>query len=155
MALTNILSLAIVDDNGGRKTIPIYFPAGPTLAEVQGAADEIVPLIAAMIDGAIVDVSVTFALTIAGGPYSASASQVERGALLNFSAANTVYKHALFIPTAKDTSFADDAVVNADAVLAVTSVITGGFGAGDVLDPSDRYGNDLVDYLAGSKRFRK
>ena len=155
MALTNILSIAIEDDNGGRKTVPIYFPAGPTLAEVQGAADEIVPLLAALIDGAIVAVSATFNLTVTGAPYTPSASQVERGALLSFVATGTPYKHGMFIPAAKDSVFADDAVIDAAPVSSFTDVIGSGFGAGDVLDPSDRYGNDLTDVFTGVKRFRK
>lgn len=157
MALVDFISISIVDGSGDVKALPIYFPAGMTLANVQAGASAIATSLNAAIDGKITAITYTKNLTVPGGLNAGGAGDIQRGALLSFIAANTVYKHGMFVPTVKDSLFTGDAPVTDNGELAtfIEAITTGAGTGGNELIPSDKYANDLTTLASASKRFRK
>lgn len=156
MALTNLLSIQITDADGKVKTLPLYFASTTTLAELQGYADDLLPLLDPIIDGKITAATVTLQLTLVGGLKGAAidGNRVREGALLRFPADNTIYKHSIFVPSWENDGFAGDVVLTTGAYGTFQASISAG--AGDpVIEPTDEYGNDLNAMLNGERRFRK
>lgn len=156
MALTNLLSVQVTDADGKVKTMPLYFASTTTLAELQGYADDMLPLLDAVIDGKITQATVTLQLTLVGGLKGSAVdgNRVREGALLRFPADNTIYKHGIFVPSWKNTGFAGDVVLQTGAYNTFQATISAG--AGDpVIEVTDEYGNDLNAILSGERRFRK
>lgn len=158
MALVNILSYEIWDDNNSPKSMPLFFPLGLTVPQIQSASDLFAPVIDAAIAGIINSVQLTIQLTLPSGLKSivSEACDSERGALLPFRAANTRYRHSIFVPTWPDAGFTGDDVNGAfGAGNTLISDIESGLGTA-LLAPSDKYANDLTTYLnQGKKAFRK
>lgn len=157
MALVDFISLSIVDGSGDVKALPIYFPAGMTLANVQAGASALATALNDAIDGKIAAITYTKNLTVPGGLNAGGAGDIQRGALLSFNAANTVYKHGMFVPTVKDSLFTGDTPITDTGALAtfISDVIAGMGTGGSELIPSDRYANDLTALASATKRFRK
>lgn len=158
MALVNILSYEILDDNNTPKSMPIHFPIGLTAAQIQSASDLYAPVIDAAIAGIISSVTLTLQLTLPGGLKSvvSESCDAERGALLGFRCANTRYRHSIFVPTWPDAGFSGDDVSGTfTAGNTLISDIESGLGTA-ALTPSDKYANDITTYLNdGFKAFRK
>lgn len=156
MALTNLLSVQITDADGKVKTMPIYFPAATTLAELQDYADAMLPALDAVIDGQITQATVTLQLTLVGGLKSAAVdgNRVREGALLRYPADNTIYKHSIFVPSWENAGFAGDVVLETGAYATFQATISAG-GGDPVVEPTDEYGNDLNALINGERRFRK
>lgn len=155
MANTDLMSFRLIDAAGRVGQAHIYFPAGATLAQLQAYAD-LVALDIDAITGAVIDaITVTKSLTkVAGLKANAAAnSEVPVGANMAYDAANTPYRHTIRIPALLDTMKSGDAVNDQQqAVIDFNTQITVGDG---VIAPSDRYGNDLTDFLEGVVTFRK
>lgn len=152
---TDILSFGIVDADGDKKTLPVYIPSGLTLAQMQTFADDLAPKLHAVIDGEITDITATFSLSIAAGAAGAAVagSEVQKGVLLDFVAADTQYVHGVYVPTWKNANFSGNEInLAGTGVSAFIAEFT--TGATPAL-PSDRYGNDLTSLKKGTKRFRK
>lgn len=156
----SILSFTVRDADGDDKSIPVYWPASSiNPADLQDASDTLAVFLDAVIDGQIVAVNVTIGLDLPGGIKGAPVanSEVQKGALLHFTAAGTPYRWSIFVPTWTPAKFSGDAVNNAAAgVSSLTGAIVAGITetSGNV-DPSDKYENDLTAYIGGEKRFRK
>ena len=157
MALVDYISISITDGSGDVKAVPLYFPTGMTLANVQAGSDAFATALNDVIDGKITAISYTKALTVPGGLNAAAAGDIERGVLLSMIAANTTYKHGLFLPTAKDTVFSGDEPITGSGALAtfISDLISGLGTGGSELFPADRYANDLTALARATKRFRK
>lgn len=157
MALVNILSYQIQDDNGTPKSMPIYFPAGLTIAQIQSASDLFAADIDAAIAGIVSEVQLTINLTLPGGLKSVVSEfcDAQRGALLGYRAANTKYRHSIFVPTWPDAGFdGDDVSGTYTEGNTLEQDFVDGLGA-TLLAPSDKQANDLTAYLDGAKAFRK
>lgn len=157
MALVDFISISIVDGSGDVKALPIYFPAGMTLANVQAGASALATALNDAIDGKIAAITYTKNLTVPGGLNAGGGGDIQRGALLSFNAENTVYKHGMFVPTVKDSLFTGDTPITDTGALAtfISDVIAGMGTGGSELIPSDKYANDLTTLASASKRFRK
>jgi hypothetical protein len=153
MALVDVVSFRLIDADGDSKTLPVYIPSGDTLANITTFAQAM----GAAIDdasGCLLDaISVTVNVALPGGIKGAATagSEVQKGALLSFDAADTNYKQSYYVPGWNDAGFSGNAV-NATGVydtLIDLFVTTAG------IDATDRDGNDLTAYIAGVKKFRK
>lgn len=158
MALVNILSYEIWDDNNSPKSMPLFFPTGLTVPQIQAASDLYAPVLDAAIAGTINSVALTIQLTLPSGlkTLTSEACDSERGALLPFKCANTRYRHSIFVPTWPDAGFIGDEVNGAFAEgnTLITDIVSG-LGTA-LLAPSDKYANDITAYLnQGKKAFRR
>lgn len=156
MAEVNLLSIEVRDYVGGTKTIPLYFPATATLAQMQAFADDFLPKLSPTIDAYIVSASVTLQLTLPSGldTTADTGNTVHEGALLAFDADDTAYRFSTYIPSWKNAGFAGDEVTNTGAYATlITDILTG---EGDpAVAPSDKNANDLATFIAGKRVFRK
>lgn len=148
MALTDILSIAVQDYTGSRKTIPYFVPAGSTIAALQGLSDVSVALIDAGIDSKIVGAQVTVQLTLPGGLKASPivGNTVHEGALIDYSVSGSIYRWGTYYPSWRNAGFTGNVVLNAGAY---ASIITD---LGQFVDKDD---NALNAYIEGTRRFRK
>jgi len=157
MALVSVASIGIVDSSGNRKTLPVYFPATNTLAEIQTEINSLVPLLDTAIAGKIADASVTLALTLPAGLKANAVggdNTVHEGALLTYDAANTAFSYSLFIPSFLNGLFEGDTVSLTNLAGAAEALIGEIEDGGDAA-ATDRQGNDLTAYISGRRAFRK
>lgn len=157
MADVNLVSYSVIDATGVVKSIPIYFPVGLSIANIQAGADALASAIDNVIDGVIQRYDVTLQLVKASGLKGTPGPQVARmGALLDYDAVATAYRHGIFIPTWKEAGFSGNVAVTTGLYNTLEALIASGGGiGGSELKPSDRYANDLVAFLKGTRRFRK
>lgn len=157
MALVSVASIGIIDSSGNRKTLPLYFPATNTLAEIQTEINAFVPLLDTCISGKVADASVTLALTLPGG-LKANATggdnTVHEGALLTFDAANTAFAYSMYIPSFLEALFTGDTVSLTNSAGAAEALISEIEDGGDAAI-TDRNANDLTAYTVGRRAFRK
>ncbi len=152
-------SYSILDADGHSKSVAFQAPlAAQTLVELTSAAQALGTDIDAAIDGVITSITVGVSTALPGGIKSSAIANcdIEKGALLTFIAANTPYVWSAYIPTWKNSLLSGDTVLNTGTAATLITLITTGAGTGGGLVAfSDRYGNDLTAYKAGSERFRK
>lgn len=153
MALVDVVSFRLIDADGDSKTLPVYIPSGDTLANITTFAQAVG---AALDDasGCLLDaISVTANIALPGGIKSAAVagSEVQKGALLSFDAANTNYKQSYYVPGWLDAGFSGNAVDNTGVYAAFIALLVTTAG----IDATDRDGNDLTAYISGVKKFRK
>jgi hypothetical protein len=155
MAVVSVLSYSIVDDDGNAKSMPIYIPAGATVANIQAFSDAMAPLLDDVLDGVINAVTLSIGLTLPGGLKSSpvAGSNVQEGALISFDVASSNYSHSIFVPAWAQAFFSGSQVTLEDTEpgLFATQMVSGS----NTIAPSDRAGLDLTSVLSGSKRFRK
>lgn len=154
------VTYTIQDADGDVKSLPIIFPRGTlTLAQIDAFASAYAPLLDAVLDAQIVGISTSIDLAIPNGLKSSAASgtDVERGALFTFNAANTPYVWSAFLPGFATAKFSGDEVNKTDSAVAalIGAMVSGLTNAGATVSPSDKYGNDLTALKAAVKRFRK
>jgi len=156
MANTNILSYSVTDGIGEVASVPIYFPTGLTVAQIQGASDLLVALLDPCIDGKVSAATLTLNLTLPGGLKSAAAGDNRIGALLGFDCANTGYRQSMYIPSWIADGFTGN-VVTEDSPFDdfIAAILSGETSGGGTLAPSDKYANDIVAFLSGFKKVRK
>jgi hypothetical protein len=148
MALTDLLSFQITDFAGGVKSLPVYIASGQSVATIQTIADAVVAVLDPAIDGQITQITVTLQLTIDDGAKDAptSGNTVHEGALLGYSAEDTVYRHSYFIPSYENAGYAGNVVLQTGDYAALEAGLS---------SYVDKNGNQLVDFLDGERRFRK
>lgn len=155
MALVDVVSFGILDFSGNRKSFPIYIPATATLAQANAWIAAGAPILDALIDGLIQDVSITLAGTLPGGlkTSAVAGNTVHEGALWAWDAASTNFEYGDFMPSVANANFVNDEVDfgNADVTDWIAQMISSGAGT----EATDRYGNDLTAYLRGRRAFRK
>ena len=157
MANVDLVSFSITDVGGHTKSVPLYFPTGMTLANIQAGVNAFAPVVDAVIDGIIAAAQVTLALTLPGGLRSTPGPQrVNIGALLGFDAANTAYKHSIYIPSWRALYMGQDGITLGGPEMALINGVLGGLGTGgSELKPSDKFQNDLTSFLSGDITQRK
>lgn len=155
MALVSIISFGITDFAGKRKSFPIYVPATATLAQMQAWATAGAPILDALIDGKIDDVSFTLAGTLPGGlkADAVSGNTVREGALWAWDAATTDFEYGDYMPSAANADFVGDTLddTNTDVTDWIAQMTASGAGT----EATDRYGNDITAYIRGRRTFRK
>lgn len=156
MALVNSISFQITDYAGDVKSMPIYFPATATIADLNEFVTDFSPLLDAAIDGKITGAEITLQATLPGGLKAdpVNGNMVREGALLSYTAAATTFKFSLYVPTWENAGFASNAVLATGDYAAVEDALVAG-AVDDAPFPSDRYANDLTAYVGGVRTFRK
>lgn len=148
MALTDIISIAVQDYTGGRKTIPYFVPSGSTVAALQALFDTTAALVDLGIDPKIVGGAVTIQLSLPGGLKSSPivGNTIHEGALVDFSVDSSIYRWGTYFPGWKNTGFSGNIVDNSGAF---ANIIT------DLGQYVAKDGNALNAYIEGTRRFRK
>jgi hypothetical protein len=156
MANTDLLSYTVSGSAGDPKPIPVYFPTGMSLANIQAGSNALVALINSCIDGKVLRAQVTMQLTLPGGLNGSAAGDTRVGALLGFDCTGTPYRHSIFFPTWKTAGFSASTVASGSPNDDLIAAIEAGFGTGgSEVHPSDKYANDIVSFLEGLKKVRK
>jgi hypothetical protein len=155
MALVSVISFGVTDFAGARKSFPIYVPAATTLAQAQAWITAGAPILDALIDGKIDDVSITLTGTLPGGLKSSAVSgnTVREGALWAWDPAGTDFEYGDYMPSAANADFVGDVLddTNTDVTDWIAQMTASGAGT----EATDRYGNDIVSYIRGRRTFRK
>lgn len=148
VALTDIISIAVQDYTGGRKTIPLFVPSGSSVAALQALSDVSAALIDLAIDSKIVGSQVTVQLSLPGGLKGSPivGNTVREGALIDYSVTGSIYRWGTYYPSWKNTGFTGNVVDNTGAF---ANVIT------DLGQYVDKNGDALNAYIEGTRRFRK
>lgn len=156
MALVDVLTITGVDGSGSAWSLPLHFPSGIlTLENIQSGVNQIAGALDAAIDGRIDAAFVLANMTLPALKSTADGDK-ERGALFSMAAEGTSYRHGIFIPTWKEAGFTGDAVVDTGVYGTLVSLLLNGYGSpGSLVEPSDRYGNDLLAVVKSRKAFRK
>lgn len=149
MALVNALSIQIQDYAGDVKTMPVYVNADMSLATIATSIEALATEVDAAIDGQVIGASVQLQLDISGSTIKGAptaGNTVHEGALLQFSAEDTGYAYSVYVPSWENGGFAGNVVLD-----------TGVYGTliGDLENYKDRYGNNLLSFVAGRRAFRK
>lgn len=151
-----LISVAIVDATGDRKTAQVYIdPGTATLAQLTTWAQGLASVLDAVSDGAIQDINLSLSIPLPGGldDTPVAGTDIQRGALFGFDAANTAYRHSVWVPAFADGSFSGDVVDEANAgVQAFEDYLTTTV---NTIRASDKYGNHLNAEISGVKSFRK
>lgn len=156
MANTNILSYQITDGIGRTRSLPIYFPTGLTVAQIQGASDLFAAALDVCIDGKLTQATLQLNLTLPGGIKGSAGGDVRVGLLAGFDCANTVYRHSMYIPTWEAAGFTGDVITETSPYDDfIADILAGEVFGGGTLAPSDEYANDIVAFLEGKKKVRK
>lgn len=159
MALTDIISIGVKDADGDHKTVPIFVPSGVyTPAEITAYAQELASDLDAITDMKIDEITMTLRIALPGGLKASpiALSEVQKGALISYSAENTTYKHSTFLPGVTPSLFNGDVLTLAGDVVTFNDAVVGGFLVGaTTVEASDKDGNDLTDTVKATKRFRK
>lgn len=155
MATVNIISFGILDFAGARKSFPIYVPSTATLTQMQAWVTAGAPLLDALIDGKIEDVSVTLSATLPGGLKTdpVDGNTVHEGGLWAWDAAGTDYEYGDYMPSVANANFSGNTLD--EGVSEVTDWIAQMTASGAGTEATDRYANDITGYIRGSRRFRK
>lgn len=155
MALVNLISVQVVDDQGRAGNIPIPVPATYTLPEIQAYVTAMLPELDTVTAAKITRCSVSIGLTLPGAlKANATADRpLEWGANFSFDAADTNYRHTVHIPSV-DLGFVDGDEVDTGDV-AVTGWLTQMVTGDGTVAPSDKYGNDLTSLIGAQATFRQ
>lgn len=152
----SIASFTIKDATGDTKSVAVYFePASATLAQIQSWVTALSALIDNLTDGVLIAANLTIGATLDAGVKTEVTGDpdIQRGALLGFSADGTAYRHSLWIPAFLDAAFTGDVVdldnAGVQALEAWLNTPTNG------IQGTDKYDNDIVALLEGVKSFRK
>lgn len=155
MPVVDDISIALTDAKGTTRRTHVYAATGGTLIQIQGFVDANVPLLDAITEAQVTDISFTRTLVIPGGLKGAAVADcdAEEGANMLFDVAATPYNHSIRIPAILQTLLTgyEVSIVDLDVVAWATSLVNGTAG----VVPSDRYGGDILGLLSGSKSFRR
>lgn len=155
MALVNIISFSLLDDDGDTNSVPFYVDTGHTIGDYQLFVDSMAPALdditGALITGASLTVNLTLPGPLKAAPVANSENQ--RGGNFSYLAANSRYKHSTRVPALLDTKFSGKSVntTDPDVQTFLTTMLTG---VAPVI-PRDRQGNDLTSLSAAVKAFRR
>lgn len=155
MALVNIISFSIRDDDGDVASIPVYVDTGLTVVEYQLLVTNLAPLIDAVIGGVIDAATLTLNMSLPAGLKAAPTqySETQIGGNFTFTAANSRYTHSIRIPAIDPAKLSGKSVNLADTDVA--ALVTGLENGSGPAIPRDRQGNDLVAVTAATKTFRR
>jgi hypothetical protein len=150
---TDIVTVHATDAYNLPYTIPIYIPAGSTLANIQSMIDSVVLALDSVTGGLIGTVTVELNLTVPAACKDAAvaATQREMGCAINFETGERE-GYPLNIPGIDVSLIDGDDITYAGAVAAFISAMVAG--AATVL-PCDQSGKDLTGYRTVKKSKRK
>lgn len=153
-------SISVLDADGDISTTPINIPLGTlTITQLAGFLQGAATDLDAITEGKLVSINVNLDVDLPSGLKSAPVanSDVQESGLLTYTAANTKYVWSQIIPAFVQGKFSGKNINLADtAVTTFTNrMINGATVASALVQPSDKYENDLQSVKSGTKRFRK
>lgn len=148
------------DADGDTSTFGVKLPLGIlTMAELIGFAEQFAAKVDAVIDGVIDSITVSVSVALPGGLATVPEDycEVQKGALFSFACADTAYRHSLRVPAFCEAKFSGNEVNTGDAqVIAFRAgLITGESVGGTMVEPCDKYENDLESLIEAVKSFRR
>ena len=155
MANVDLITFQVQDAASKIAQVHVYVPAGETVTDLQALVTAIAPVLDAITGAKLTEVSVRLALTLPGGlkADATAGHYVNLGANFAFDAADTEFRHTIRVPGILESMLSGDTVVmSATEVKAFTDAIEDGTA---LVDPSDRYGNDLVAVMPSMATFRR
>ncbi len=158
MSLVHV-GFRIADADGDTSSMSVKVPlAALTLAQLVEFAQELAVLIDDSIDGVIQEITVQTSVALPGGLQASAiaGSEVQKGGLLSFTAADTPYRWSIRVPSMTPAKFTGNIVdaVDTQIALLIAAFEDGLDATGTNVSPCDRYENDLVTYIEGVKSFR-
>ena len=157
-----LISYAVQDYKGSVARIQVPVPRGAlSIAQVEGYMQLLGEPLDNILDGKIVaaDLRVGLNITPIVGQKTGPVlnSDVEEGANMSYAAAGTDYSFSIRLPAFAAALFSGKAVNDqSQLVQEFNSAITAGLSVGGTtVSPSDRYENDLITFIRGTKTFRK
>lgn len=159
MALVHI-GYRIRDDDGDTSTMAIVVPLGSlTLAEIEEFSQEFASLLDEVTDGVIEALNVTIGIDLPGGLATTPVTncEVQKGALMSFTANGTTYRYSVRVPAYTPGKFSGNEVdvTDTDFIAVRDALISGLDATGTQVQPCDKYENDLLSYIEGVKSFRR
>lgn len=155
MANVDLITFQLTDAAAKVAQCHVYVPSGETVADLQALANAIATELDDVTAAVITEISVRLSLTVPEGlKASATAGHyVNLGANFAFDAADTEYRHTIRVPAILEALLSGDTVImNDDDVIAFAAAIVDGTA---LVDPSDRYGNDLTAVMPSMATFRR
>jgi hypothetical protein len=158
MSLVHV-GFRIADADGDTSSMSVKVPlAALTLAELVEFAEELAVLIDDSIDGVIQEITIQTSVDLPGGLQASAVagSEVQKGGLLSFTAADTPYRWSVRVPAMTPAKFTGNVVDDTDDdIIALIAAFEDGLDAtGTTVEPCDKYENDLTAYIEGVKSFR-
>lgn len=154
MALSTLLSIAIVDDGGNRDTHNIFFAATLTKANIEAFLAQYAPLLDSITGGIIESATITEAVSLPAGLKAAAVADSLKttGVNAGFTAANTTYRFTTRVPAVSPVLIVSGEFD--DSAPAVTNWLAGLRDGLATFSPTDRYANDLTAVLGTELSFR-
>ncbi len=141
-----------------KQTVGVYVPStGLAMSDIDSLHDALATAIDGVTDGVVEGSAVTLYPDLPSGlkPTPVAGSDVQEGGLLTLSVTGSNYSEGVRIPAYKSSLQGADgqSIANSGATATLVTLLTGG--GTPAIAASDKFGNDLVAYIAGKKSFRK
>lgn len=155
-----VASLSVTDADGDISTAPVNIPLGAlTITQIAGFLQGTATDLDAITEGKITSINLVIDVDLPSGLKSAPVanSDVQEAGLITYVAANTKYVWSQLIPAFVQSKFSGKNINLADSAVSTftTRMVSGATVSGALVQPSDKYENDLQSVKRGTKRFRK
>jgi len=125
----HVISVPILDDAGKTRALNLYCDDSETIANVQLFVTDLIPALDAVTGGKIVSANVTMALAIGTPKASPLADHFNTlGALMAFGAADTQYRHGLYVPCYRHSLISAGAIANSGDTQTFQELVLSGGG---------------------------
>lgn len=157
MAQPILVSFGIQDGKGDVNSLVVYLPAATAVSDALAFGTAFSTLVDAVLDSKVVSGSIALPVTL--GTIKASpvtASDVQEGGLLGYTAAGTNYRSTFRLPGIGEAFVSGKSVLTTGAMATlIAAFISGLTPAGTLVTMTDKYGNDLTALESHVKSFRK
>lgn len=158
MAEVILCSISLRDYKGDQTTIPVFFPATFTQANIQAWLTSAAPFIDEVTGAVLQSASITLPLTLPGGLTAEAVANddLQEGANFSFNTVNR-YNHLMRLPAIKPAYTAGVSVdiTDPDIIAFVGTITVGIDDGGTQVIPSDAAGGDITGLSSAKKTFRK
>lgn len=164
MALAVTINFSFLDEKGKSSVTKIRVPSGFSINQYVEFATAMGQLVGNLSDGAITDISISLPINLSGATIRAAAenwADVAKKALFMVSSAVTGLVSKFFFPTYDESNGntvdgTDQLDVADPEVAAMIGLIENGVNvSGEIIQPIDLRGNDLVNVTQAREIFRK
>lgn len=155
MALTDLVSIRVTDDEGNRGNINAHLPAGLSTADVEAWLAVVAADLDVMTAGVLGPATIRKSLTLPGGLKSTATAgtQIPEGVNMGFVVANSNYAYALRIPAFNESLIVNGVVDDTDLnVISFLNLMITGDGT---VAPVNEHGLDLQAHIDSYRSFRK
>lgn len=162
MALAVTVNIVTTDQKGKSSLTKIRVPSGFSINQYAQFAQAIAQLVANLSDGGITEVSVSLPISLSGATIRGAAlafADIAKKALFFARSAVTGLFGKFFVPTYDETNTVSGSdainVVDPDVAAYIAILENGVNVSGEIVQPIDLRGNDLVDVTQAREIFRK